>query len=43
MVGVLVFVAVGGVPVTVGVGVPCMQLGNLKLPIRVLQANDVVV
>jgi len=28
---------VGGVPVTVGVGVPAAQPGNLKLPMRVRQ------
>src|SRR3954454_12796003 len=46
-VAVRVFVAVGvfvgGVPVTVGVGVPCVQPGNLKLPMRVRQLKLLVV
>jgi hypothetical protein len=41
-VGVKVGVLVGGVPVTVGVGVGALQPGNLKLPMRVRQLNELV-
>ena len=37
--GVKVGVLVGGVPVTVGVGVPLEQPGNLNEPMRVFQSS----
>ena len=43
MVGVFVGVAVGGVPVTVGVGVAPAQVGYLNAPMRNCQPTELVV